>query len=295
MNLQRRHFLQTAAAAASCALGSLPAFAMRRKAWSKPIGVQLYTERDLYAKDPLGTLWKLAHMGFGQVELINVGSIPAPQLKNDLKKTGLKAIGGHFAYAQDDATWRKQIDLCKQYELEYLICPFSMANDRDGWLRIAENFNHGAQLARQAGVKFGYHNHLQEFRPLHDNGGPEKNGYDILLNHTDPHLVDFEMDVFWITWAEADPLHYFRSHPGRFKLLHIKDLRPGLQARNPREFPPKGPAPFVPVGQGEIVWDCIFAHTAEAGANYIFVEQDNQPTLPELASSARFLRTLYID
>lgn len=133
-----------------------------------------------------------------------------------------------------------------------------------------------------------YHNHIREFE-RHGN----TNGYEILLTECDPAVVQMEMDIFWVTYSGQDPLYYFRRFPGRFPLLHIKDMKKSITV-NPDEFPGRGVNPFAPVGRGRIEWPQIFAHVKQAGAKHIFVEQDRCDGSPLIAIriSYRYLRNL---
>jgi sugar phosphate isomerase/epimerase len=140
-----------------------------------------------------------------------------------------------------------------------------------GW---AERFNRAAQAAQAAGLRFAYHNHDFEFSRI-DGQVP----YDVLLAETDPALVAFEMDLFWVTKGGGDPLAYFASHPGRFALVHVKDLDAGGQ--------------MVAVGQGRIDFAALFARSAQAGIRHYFVEHD-QPADPfaSIQASLEYLRRL---
>jgi sugar phosphate isomerase/epimerase len=161
--------------------------------------------------------------------------------------------------------------------------------DIDAWKRRADLFKQCGTLSLDAGMQFCYHAHFNEFAKQGDTCG-----YDIMLANCDPKLLKMEMDIFWATYAGVDPLHYFQLHPGRFPLLHIKDLYKGV-AVNPHEDPPEnGPNPFAPVGQGKIDWVKIFAHVGEAGTEHIYVEQDrcNMPPLEAIKISFDYLKSL---
>lgn len=280
----RRTFLAQSAAALTAGLAASSTFAWGEAplAWPHPIGLQVYTVRDLYAHDPLQTLRQIAAIGYREVELINMASIPAAQLLGYLRQAGLTAISGHFDFPKLGAPWQKNIEIAHGLGLRYMICSYSMAHSADGWKKIADLFNQAGRAAKAAGLSFGYHNHIQEFRPVGDT-----TGYEILMANTEPDLVKMEMDVFWATYAGQDPLALFRRYAGRYPLLHIKDLKKGLHV-NPRQFPPASVNPFEPVGEGSIDWRRIFAHVKQAGTRYIFVEQDRTDGPPMEAARASF-------
>jgi sugar phosphate isomerase/epimerase len=107
-----------------------------------------------------------------------------------------------------------------------------------------------------AGLKLLYHNHDFEFKKGENGNAP----IDYLLENTDPKYVNFEMDLYWVAKAGADPVAYFKKYPGRFKEWHVKDM--DEQGR------------FAPVGEGSIDFKSILAAKQLSGMKYYFVEQD---------------------
>ncbi len=296
----RRHFLSRAAGLTAAGflarrawplLPASPAAGSRGAlAWPHPIGLQIYTVRREWARDPLGTLEAVARIGYREVELIDVEKTPAASLRRWLRQTRLRAVGGHFGYGHTAAHWQRIADLARRVGLRYVVCPFANAADAAGWQKIAASFNLAGRICQRAGLQFAYHNHLQEFRPVGNT-----TGYAILAAHTDPRLVQLEMDVFWLTYAGQDPIAYFHRYPGRYTLLHVKDMKKRLGYRwNPRQFPPRGRDPFTEAGRGRIDWRAIFAHARLAGVRHIFVEQDQtrRPPLQAAAISYDYLRRL---
>lgn len=261
-------------AAAGAAIGAPGALAEGPLAWPGPIGLELYTVRDLFAKDPLGTLEKVAAVGYQLVE-IAPGFKPSA-LDADLRTAHLVAPSGYFQQPKTIDDWKKSVESAHNFGLNYIVIGENPRLDADQWKHLAEFLNSCGEVSQKAAIQFCYHAHFHEFAPL---GGT--NGYKILLNNSNPNLLKMEMDIFWVTYAGADPLEYWREYPGRFPLLHIKDIRKGVKI-DPQQSPqPRGPNPFAPVGTGTIDWPRIFAHTEEAGAKHIYVEQD-RCTLPEL-------------
>jgi sugar phosphate isomerase/epimerase len=136
-------------------------------------------------------------------------------------------------------------------------------------------------------MQFAYHNHNHEFR-VYDGVV----AYDELLRSTDENLVKMEMDCFWTTFAGKNPIAYSQKYPGRFPLLHIKDLKPGYQ---PTTGDFKG-NPFCEVGQGVIKWAPIFEAAKQGGLRHYFVEQDmwDRPSLESARMSAEYLKKLNV-
>jgi sugar phosphate isomerase/epimerase len=144
----------------------------------------------------------------------------------------------------------------------------------DAYRAFAARFNRAGERAQAAGLAFGYHNHDFEFAPL-DGRVP----YDVLIEETDPALVAFEMDLFWITKAGGDPGAYFQAHPGRFHLAHVKDMT--------------ADGSMAEVGAGRIDFASLFALGVAGGIRHWIVEHD-RPSAPfdSLAASYRYLRAL---
>ena len=112
------------------------------------------------------------------------------------------------------------------------------------------------EKAHAAGLKLLYHNHDFEFKKDADGIVP----IEYLLEHSDPKYVNFQMDLYWVTKAGADPLAYFKKYPGRFKIWHVKDM--DKEGR------------FAPVGNGTIDFAKILANKELSGMEYYMVEQD---------------------
>jgi sugar phosphate isomerase/epimerase len=286
--LTRRNFLGVlGATAAGAALPIRDAWAAGRLAWPGPIGLELYTVRDHFAKDPAGTLKKVAAAGYKEVE-IGPGTKPST-LKEELRAVGLRVPSGYFDAPKTLEAWKKSVGQAHDYGLQYIVIGDNPVLDAAAWRRRAEFFNQCGEVAKQAGIQFCYHAHFHELARTDGT-----TGYDIMLKNCNPDLLKMEMDIFWVTYAGADPLHYWRLYPGRFPLLHMKDMRKGVKI-NPQKIPPLGgPNPFAPVGRGRIDWKRIFAHIHEAGAKHIFVEQDrcNLPEYQAIRISYNYLRHL---
>ncbi|MGO8790944.1 MAG: sugar phosphate isomerase/epimerase family protein [Terriglobia bacterium] len=287
--LTRRNFLGgvTAGLAAGAAAESGNLWAAGRLAWTGPIGLELYTVRELFAKDPAATLKQVAAAGYKQVE-VGPGVKPAA-LNADLRAAGLTAPSGYFEAPKTADEWKKTIDLGKDYGLHYLVVGDNPKLSTDAWKRRAALFNQCGTLSLAAGMQFCYHAHFREFARADNTCG-----YDIMLTRCDAKLLKMEMDVFWATYAGVDPVSYFERYPGRFPLLHIKDLKKGYKGSTTDDPPDNGPNPFMPVGQGSIDWQKIFAHAGQAGAKHIFVEQDrcDVPPLEAIKISSDYLKNL---
>lgn len=227
------------------------------------IGIQLYTVRREFSRNPEDTLARIAEIGFKEVEFAGYPAGTAPSLRASLDRLGLVAPSGHVS---PDAVWQQTLDEAATLGHRYVVVawiPEERRRTPDDWKRTAASFNLIGEIARKAGIQFCYHNHDFEFAKV-----GHRIGYDVLLTETDRSLVRFEMDLYWITKAGQDPLAYFAKWPGRFPLVHVKDMD-----ATPRKF-------FTEVGRGTIDFRRIFAKAGQAGIRHWYYEQDATPGAP---------------
>jgi sugar phosphate isomerase/epimerase len=288
--LNRRQFLERTTASAGAALAAAEAWGANQLAWPKPIGLEMYTVREEFPKDPEGTLKKVAAIGYREVEIPT--EIPAATLKGYLSAAGLTAPSTYPEVPKDAESWKKTLDHVKPYGVRYVVVGDNPKLDADAWKKRADLFNECGKLAQQAGMQFCYHAHYHEFAPVDGTSG-----YDIMLTQCDPRFLKMEMDIFWATYAGQNPIAYFKKYPDRFPLLHVKDLKPGFPSST-SDFPyDNGLNPFAPVGQGRIDWAGIFAHVKQAGTRHIFVEQDRCDGSPfdAIKTSFDYLKALRLN
>jgi sugar phosphate isomerase/epimerase len=246
------------------------------------IGVQLYTVRKEMERDFDGTLTRVAGIGFHEVEFAGYFNRTPEQVKDILTRLGLSAPAGHMPYESltNAESWGKILDAANRIGHQYVIIAWTPAEARrtlDDWKRVAEGFNWAGRKAKEAGLGFAYHNHDFEFKSI-DGQIP----FDLLLAETDPELVKIEMDLYWITLGGFDPLQYFRRFPGRFPMVHVKDMKKG--GERPQ---------MVDVGKGDIDFRGIFARREDAGIRHFFVEHD-EPADPmaSITDSYQYLKHL---
>jgi sugar phosphate isomerase/epimerase len=169
--------------------------------------------------------------------------------------------------------WPAQIESAKTIGQAYIVNPWipeELRKTDDDWKRAAETFNRAGEASKKAGIQFAYHNHWFEFLPV--NG---KLPYDTLLELCDADLVKMELDLCWITVAGADPLKYFDRYPGRFPLVHVKDVKtlPKVSTGGAQNF--GDTVDLTEVGHGIIDWKRIFAQSEKAGIKHYIVEHDH--------------------
>jgi sugar phosphate isomerase/epimerase len=257
------------------------------------ISIQLYTVRDILAADPAGTLATLADIGYTRVEVAGTAGLTAAAFRALLDANGIRATSGHFGIPQpfDAAAWRATLATARTLGCRYVVHPFFGADATGGavrdaavWRAFAQDLNRAGALAREAGFRFGYHNHHFEFFPLADGSG--RNGFDILTSTADSRLVHLELDLYWSWRGAADPVDVIREHRGRVLQFHVKDMNLN--------------SGFTDPGTGLIDFRRIFAQSDVAGVQEYIVERDDAGTgdrepadaLDTAAVGYRFLRNI---
>ena len=277
----RRNFVTgTGAALAAAALSPRAAQALFRRDKLDRIGVELYTVRSEMVKDVGATLARVAQIGYHEVEFAGYFNWEPAKLRATLDANHLTAPSAHVAIEILERDFAAAAGAAKTIGHEALIVP--SLNTRAlttiaAWKAIAVRFNALGAKANDAGLRFAFHNHASEATPI--NG---TRPYDVLLNETNPKLVDFQMDLYWMIKAGGDPLAYFESNPGRFTSVHVKDATPAPELA------------MRDVGAGAVDWKKIFARRARAGIKHFFVEHD-APTpdpLTSITASYNYLSTL---
>jgi len=230
------------------------------------IGLQLYTVRRELEKDFEGSLKKVAALGFSEVEFAGYFNRTPQQVKSILAQNNLVAPSVHILPAGLRSNLQQTIDAAKTIGHQYVVCAYLLPEEcksLDDYKKLIDLFNDAAGRLKKAGLQFCYHNHDFEFMAIDD-----KIPYDLILAGTDPQTVKMELDLYWIAKAVKDPLKYFSAYPGRFPLVHVKDMD-----ATPKRF-------FTEVGRGTINFKEIFADSAKAGIKHYFVEQDETPGSP---------------
>ena len=280
----RRIFLKTSGALAAAAC--VGADRLMGAPVRLPIGLQLYSVRNLLPKDFEGTLHQLAAAGYKEVEAAGYFDKTAADFGNSLQKAGLRCVSTHHQLVQLKTQFDQLIEYGQALGLEYIICSWAGVHrdptrtgdlNLDDWRYVADQFNEIGQKVKGAGMKFGYHNHTIEFG--------KENGmvfFDELLKRTDPKFVEFEMDCGWVVVAGRNPVEYLSKFPERFPMLHVKDMvkMPDGKWRN------------VVMGKGTIDYRPIF-HAA-TGLKHYFIEQEEFEGDPitELRENAEFMKKL---
>ncbi len=281
-DLSRREWLALwAAAAAGCATEG-----------RAEIGLNLFTVREPLSAEPERVLRELAAIGcrylegrLAQVEshLPLLAELDMPWVSwmvDTPLVTGnwdiWDQVMARFGQPLERTTLDATVETAAKYGVQNLGVSYTLPQERegpDGWKRIAEQCNRAGETCRAAGLQFYFHNHADELA-----GAPGERPLDLLLVELDPGLVRFEIDVFWVSIAGADPAEVIRQASGRVLSLHLKDKASGTPKVETAFAAPRDA--FKEVGAGALDWPGILEAAKEAGVERLFVEQDQTPGDP---------------
>ncbi|MFL6601853.1 MAG: sugar phosphate isomerase/epimerase family protein [Steroidobacteraceae bacterium] len=274
MTSRRQFLLSSGLGIAALASVGLPR-AVSATPMGKRAGIQLYTINEAMRTDPAGSLKRLRHIGFLEVESAGTGGLSAKQFRGLLDDAGVACPSAHLQF--DVADLGRAFDdahaLGARYAVSSIMRSLVLGPNApkdalragmslDEAKRTAELANRIGESAQRAGLQFAYHNHNFEFA---DQGGGAS-GYDVLLKETDPKLVKFEIDCGWMIFAGHDPIEYFKKYPQRFPMIHVKDFLP--RANDDTQM--QG----AELGHGTVDYKPIFAAGAKVGLQHYFVEQE---------------------
>jgi sugar phosphate isomerase/epimerase len=294
--MNRRAFIESSFAAG--VLASLPSPTFADTHQIARVGVQLYTVRSLMKSDFAGTVAKVASAGYKEVEFAGYFDHSPAEVRSILDKSGLAAPSCHVSYDVVEKKWPETIEAAHTIGQAFIVCPSidkKTRNSADAWKAVIDVFNKAGEASKKVGIQFAYHNHWWEFGPDPNLGG--KLPYDYLLESTDPNFVKMEMDLGWASVAGQDPVSYFKRHPGRFPLVHVKDFKslPHLKPDQLATFNADNLVKddMTAPGSGVIDWKRIFASSDVAGIQHYFLEHDS-PKDPwaTLADGYKYLSTL---
>jgi sugar phosphate isomerase/epimerase len=245
-----------------------------------PISIQLYTVRELLAKDFAGTAKEVAHIGYKTVEMAGYGDLKsAAEAKKALDDAGLRVAGAHAGLALMESDINKVLDDNATLGNKIIICPWLPPERRKGWKDLAAVLTRIGRACRERGFDFAYHNHSFEYEKTPDG----KLALDELFDNADPDLVKAEIDVYWVKHGGEDPVARMNKMGSRVLTLHLKDMASGPDRK------------FAEVGTGILDFKSILATAAKVGVKYGAVEQDETygtPPLEAIRTSFQKLREM---
>ena len=240
----------------------------------KDVALQLYSLRDDFGNDFDATIKIAGEAGYTAIEAAGYGDgkfygkTPA-EFKAAVEAAGMTVLSSHTTkplsndelrtkdFSESLAWWDEAIEAHLAAGMQYIVAPWMAVPKTLADLQTyCDYYNAVGQKCKERGLSFGYHNHAHEFTKVED-----ALMYDYMLEHTNPDLVFFQMDVYWTVMGRKSPVEYFQKYPGRFTLLHIKDHKELGQS-------------------GMVGFDAIFKNTDVAGTKFLIVEVEHYNHTP---------------
>ena len=256
-----------------------------------PLGVQLWSFREAAKADPLAMMRMVRRMGLTHVETAGLYGMSADRFAAALRDAGLKATSMHVGYDDLKKNPAAVIADAKALGVKWVGIAWYPHDDKAGFTeadarRAIADFNSFGRTLSDAGLSFFYHNHGYEPVPYGDG-----TLLDLIIRETDPALVHFEMDVLWTWLPNADPVALIRKYPGRFRLMHIKDMKPGV-ARGSLS----GGLPDTlqaAIGAGQVPWADVLAAAEKDGFEEYYLEDETPDPIRNVPASITFLEGLH--
>ncbi|HMH31523.1 MAG TPA: sugar phosphate isomerase/epimerase [Puia sp.] len=285
------------------------------------IGLQLFSIPKLLEKDFAGTMKMVAQIGYKEIEFYgpfpfstaeakehwkaiipSVGfsgsgyfGLTAKEVKKILDDNGLSSPSMHTDLSTLNDKLGEMAEAAHLLGQTYVVLPsYKTEQNLDGYKHLADQFNKIGAHAQQLGLRFAFHNHGNGLKPLEG-----KIPLDLILEQTDPKTVFLQMDIYWTTAGGVDPVAYLDKYPGRYRLMHLKDMAKQVRfsgdGGDPKQWIELFPY-MTDAGSGVLDLKTIIAHGQKSGVEHFILERDIVPN-PEVAlvKSYQYLAGLDID
>ena len=257
--------------------------------FKSPLGVQLWSFRREAEKDPIATFEMTKEMGFSHVETAGLYDMTAEEFGEAVSNAGLTVSSMHVSYDDLKNDVETVIANAQTLGVNYVGIawyPHEEGNFTEETARQAiADFNDFGKTLKDAGLTFFYHNHGYEPSPYGDG-----TLLDLIIDETDPELVVFEMDVLWTWLPDVDPVELIERHPGRFKLMHIKDMKQGIERGSLSGRLPDEQKEVI--GQGQVDWPTLLKVAEEDGFEHFYVEDETTDPVANAPKSYAYLKGL---
>ena len=251
-------------------------------------GMVSYTYRVSFGKDVAATLDTLQAMGIKDMEFSNLFGRTASEIRAMLDERGMFCSSFGVGYPDLTTKTREIGQNAKTLGAKFVRvawiphdAPFTLEDAQ----KAVADFNQAGKILKEVfGLSFCYHNHGYEFHP-HENGTL----MDYIIQKTDPKYVNFEMDILWTFFPGADPVALLNKYPKRFKLMHLKDLRKGVEGNLSGGTPVEND---VALGTGQLDLPAILKAAKKAGVKHYYIEDESPVYFKQVPQSIAYLRSL---
>lgn len=270
------------------ALLAAPPAAADQPLFPQTPGMVSFTYRHQFAQDIPATLDKIRALGITDMEFSNLFGSTAADIRRELDQRGMQCSSFGVSYQDlvnntDEVAANAKTLGARFVRVAWIPHqgPFTVEVMR----RAIDDFNRaGKRLAEQHDLRFCYHNHGYEFQP-HGDGTL----FDLLMQQTDPRYVSIELDILWVHHPGADPVAILQQYGERIPLMHLKDLKKGIQG----DFTGRTAVENdVALGQGQIDLPAVLAAAQQAGVEHYYIEDESPSIATQVPQSIEYLRSL---
>lgn len=260
----------------------------RNEAYLPDPGVVSFTFRDQFSQDVPGTLDMIREMGVTNIEFSNLFGKTATEMRALLDERGMVCTSYGVSYDRLVNDVHAVAEEAKILGAKYVRvawipheAPFTIEDAE----RAAADFNRAGEKLSSEGLYFCYHNHGYEFRPWRDG----RTFFDYLVENTHPDYVSFELDLLWTVHPGADPVELLERYPDRFRLMHLKDLRKGVEGdfsgRTPREND-------VVLGTGQVDFPAVLRAARNTNIEYYYIEDESPDVIERVPQSLEYITSI---
>jgi len=251
------------------------------------IGIAPYTFRRSFPNGVAETLDTIQNMGFTEIEG-GGGRMDPHEYKKLCDERGLSIPSMGSGYEQLTTNIQQVIDRAKIYGSKYIMCawiPHETGNfskaDMD---KAIEDFNRVGKELHENGLTLCYHTHGYEFVEYEDG-----TLFDYMMENTDPQYVSYEMDIYWVHFGGGDPVALLRKYPDRFKMLHVKDMKKGIEKDHTGLTDPEYD---VTLGTGQVDVEGVLRAARDIGIAHYFIEDESSRIIEQIPESIAYMRSL---
>ena len=273
-------------------IAAMLTIAFASEAPSNVTGLQMYSLQEDFDRDTPGTLDKLKAQGFTDIETSVFTKLPAEELRALLVARGMTCSSHHVRPESLEKGMEKVIADAKALGAGQVVCPILPRKgemDREQLLKGAAAFNRYGAALKAAGLKFAYHNHALDFLAVDSPNKPDETFYDLLVASTDPGLVSFQLDVFWVTWGGAKATEVIEKHGPRICSLHLKDLARDatIDARNSKA----ARSHMVRLTSGRVDIPAVITAAKAKGVKHFIIEDESASAPGQLPESLKAVKS----
>jgi sugar phosphate isomerase/epimerase len=255
------------------------------------LGLQMYSLQEEFDRDTPGTLDRLKSQGFMDIETSVFTKLPAAELRALLQERGMTCSSHHVRPEDLEKKMDQVIADAKALGAVQVVCPIlphKAPMDRAQVLKAAARFNGYGAVLTAAGLRFAYHNHALDFTVADSPAGPGETFYDVLIAATEPGVVSFQLDVFWVAWGGAKAADVIAKHGQRICSLHLKDL---ARDAKPDVGNPKSARPLmVRLASGRVDIPAVIAAAKARGVSHFIIEDESPNAGAQLAESLQAVK-----